>query len=440
MAPRILVVDDNQELLSLLTQIFEDAGYAVTAASKGKQAVELARAEPLKAAVLDILLPDMMGYHLADALRKQQPELPLIFITGVFKGGKHALEARQKYASAGYFEKPFEAQKLVEALGKLVPPEKKAPAAESIEDAFDVELDIDVVEDQPQDAMELTGKIRVSGGGDLTAELSGATLTASPMTPKQQVAPRPPPPGKPADAPAPGTPGASRRGELKDNLPSLINAFYLSKETGELGVQRGKVKKVVYFEKGQPVFALSNLLSDRFGQFLVRVGKIQADQLEDATAVAAKTKRRTGDVLIERGLLKDTERLYYVAQQVKSVIYSLFGWEDGTYVMSFKDKATKESIKLDVHPGQLIVRGIKKLYKPDRLRRLIQPEDRLIPSLQPAYQLHEVELERWEAELLPKIDGTRNVAEILAVANRPEHVVYAFLAAMLALNVLERRG
>jgi two-component system, OmpR family, response regulator len=205
-------------------------------------------------------------------------------------------------------------------------------------------------------------------------------------------------------------------------------------------VQRGKVKKVVYFEKGQPVFALSNLASDRFGQFLVRVGKIRAEQAHEAAAIAAKANRRTGDVLIERGLLKETERLYYVAQQVKSIIYSLFGWEDGSYVLSFKDKANREPVKLDVHPGQLIVRGIKKLYKPERLRRLVLPEDRLVPSLQPAYQLQEIELERWEAELLPCMDGSRTVSEIQAVAQRPEHVINAFLAAMLALNVLERRA
>ena len=127
MAPRILVVDDNQELLSLLTQLFEDAGYEVLAASRGKQALEAARLQPPGVAVLDILLPDMMGYHLADSLRKEQPQLPLLFITGVFKGGKHALEARQKYAAAGYFEKPFEAQKLLEAVAKLLPAEKRVP-------------------------------------------------------------------------------------------------------------------------------------------------------------------------------------------------------------------------------------------------------------------------------------------------------------------------
>ncbi|MFP2900693.1 response regulator [Corallococcus sp. 4LFB] len=440
MAPRILVVDDNQELLSLLTQLFEDAGYEVVGASRGKQAIEAARAQPPGCAVLDILLPDMMGYHLADTLRKDNPQLPLLFITGVFKGGKHATEARQKYQAAGYFEKPFEAQKLLEAVAKVLPAEKKVPAA-SMQDAFEVELDIDVEEEGPQDAMELTGRIKVTGGGNLTAEIRGANLTATPMqkVPSTQV--RAPTPGRPPD-PLPvgaGSPG-SRRGELRDNLPSLLTAFYLSRETGELGVQRGKVKKVVYFENGTPVFALSNLLADRFGQFLVRVGKIKPEQLQDASAVAAQSHRRTGDVLVERALLKDTERLYYVGQQVKAIIYSLFSWEEGTYVMSFKEKASAESIKLDVHPANLIVRGIKKLYKPERLRRLLQPEDRLIPAVAPAYGLNEVELERWEAELLPKIDGNRVVAELLAFANRPEHVVYGFLVSMMALGILDKRS
>ena len=377
MAPRILVVDDNQELLTLLTQLFEDAGYEVVGAGKGKQAVEVARAKPPAVAVLDILLPDMMGYHLADALRKEQPELPLLFITGVFKGGKHALEARQKYAAAGYFEKPFEAAKLLEAVQKLVPAQKQAPApAASLQDAFDVELDIDVEEEggSSQDSMELTGRIKVTGGDNLSADIRGANLTATPLHKVPATLVRPPGPGRPPE-PLPvgaGTPG-NRRGEFKDNLPSLMTAFYLARETGELGVQRGKVKKIVYFERGTPVFALSNLLADRFGQFLVRVGKIKPEQLQDASAVASASNRRTGDVLVERGLLKDTERLYYVGQQVKAIIYSLFGWEDGTYVMSFKEKAAAESIKLDLHPANLIVRGVKKLYKPERLRRLLQP-------------------------------------------------------------------
>nr|AYM53436.1 response regulator receiver domain protein [Melittangium lichenicola] len=442
MAPRILVVDDNPELLSLLVQLFEDAGYEVSRTGRGAQAVDSARTLPPAAAILDVLLPDMMGFQVAEALRKQQPQLPLIFITGVFKGGKHATDARQKYGAAEYFEKPFDSTRLLETVRRLVPLGESASAPAPTTGSFDdVELDIDVDEEGfQQDPLELTGFIKVTGD-NLSAEIRGANLTAAPMPPAP-TAPtspvvRPPPPPRPSTS-TPTVP-SSRRGELNDNLPSLITAFYLARETGELGVQRGRVKKVVYFERGMPVFALSNLLADRFGQFLVRVGKVKPEQLLDAAAVAAASQRRTGDVLVERGLLKDAERMYYVGQQVKSIIYSLFAWEDGSWVMSFKEKAAAESIKLDAHPANLIVRGVKKLYKPERLLKMIRAEDRLMPAQAPAYPLEDVGLERWEAELLPRIDGTRTVAELLTLAQRPPATVHGSLVALMSLGLLVRR-
>src|SRR4051812_3648045 len=200
--PKILVVDDNVELLSLLTQLFEDAGYSVIQATKGRTAMDAVKSQKPQAAVLDILLPDMMGYHLAEQLRKELPNLPLIFITGVFKGGRHALESRQKYGAAAYFEKPFEAAKLIAAMAQLVTPEKKTGAA-SIEDAFEVELDVDVDEEGSQDARELTGKIKVPGGGNLTAEIRGENLPAQAMPRGQAAGMRPPPPAHPANRPPP---------------------------------------------------------------------------------------------------------------------------------------------------------------------------------------------------------------------------------------------
>lgn len=441
MPPTILVVDDNKELVALLTSLFEEAGYTVAGASKGKQAVELAKTESPVLAVVDVLLPDMMGYHVAEAIRAAVPGIPLIFMSGVFKGTRHSAEANTRFPGSPYFEKPFDAKKLLEMVREKVAPVagQVRPGGEAQEStSYEVELDIDVDADEETDAMELTGRIKVTGAGNISADLRGADLTASKPTRGPVSGERPPP--APLDAFAsPPSSRAARQGELRDNLPGLITAFYLSKETGELYVQRGKVKKVVYFEAGQPVFALSNLAADRFGQFLVRVGKIRPEQLQDVAVVAQQTKRRTGDVLVERGLLKDTERLYYVGQQVKSIIYSLFGWDEGQFVVAFGEKARSEAIKLDAFPGNLIIRGIKKLYKPERLARLVPPEDRLIPSQQPAYQFNEIELEKWEAALLPRIDGTRTNAEIFALASKPEHQVRAFLAAMMGLQILDTR-
>ena len=442
MAPTILVVDDNKELVALLTSLFEEGGYTVVGANKGKTAVDVARSEAPQLAVIDVLLPDMMGYHVAEALRVHAPKLILVFMSGVFKGGRHSNEAMTRFPGSLYVEKPFDAKALLAEVRRLVPPPAVPPPPPTTSMAapsdFDVELDIDV-EDDEQDAMELTGRIKVTGGGNITADLQGAALTAGKHTRGPVHGTRPVQSQASGVVTMPSADRPSRQGRLQDNLPGLISAFYLARETGELYCQKGKVKKVVYFESGNPVFALSNLAADRFGQFLVRVGKIKPEQLDDVAVVAQQTGRRTGDVLVERGLLKDTERLYYVGQQVKSIIYSLFGWEEAQFVVTFREKARAESIKLDVFPGNLIVRGIKKLYKPERLARLVKPEDRLMPSQQPAYQLHELELDKWEAGLLSRLDGTRTNAEVFALSGKPEHQVRAFLAALLGVEILERR-
>jgi CheY-like chemotaxis protein len=444
MAPKILLVDDNQELLTLLARLVESEGWVALPAAKGRLALEKLQAEPPAAAVVDVLLPDMMGYDVAHALRNAG--VPYVFMTGVFKGGRAASDARTLHGAAGYFEKPFEARKLLEAIRALLPsppapPPPPPPHPPPPPPPTDFDVEVAVESDEPVDAMELTGRVVLTEDGKVSAVLRGATITAASMGAPARP---PPPPAPPPSAAAVREEDARRsalertEGKLEDNLPELITAFYLAQQTGELTLQKGKVKKNLFFERGQPCYAISNLVADRFGPFLVRVGKISTAQLELCQAAADKTGRRTGDVLAEMGILRETEKLYYVAQQVKAIIYSVFGWEEGEYRLHFADRAGREAIKLDLHPANLITRGVKKLYKPARLFRLLSPEDRLIPSPQPAYGLHEVELERWEAELLPKVDGTRTLAELIRMAQRPEHAVYGFLYGLVALKILDR--
>jgi two-component system, OmpR family, response regulator len=451
--PRILVVDDNPELLTLLSSAFEEAGYAVHKAARGRNALDLARKEKPALAVVDILLPDVMGFDVAEALKRLK--IPFILISGVHKGGRAAAGAVAKYGALAYFEKPFERKALLEAVRKVVPVQPR-PAE------IELELDVSPQVAEATEAMELTSRIDLTAEGAHASLRGGGKLALKPMGPEQQarlssaaspttrrisvnVPTAPPPAGEepeelPADALQPiATKDGVRRGELKDNLPQLLAAFYQARETGELGLQKGQVKKVVYFEGGMPVFALSNLVADRLGQFLVRAGKIDEATLKQAADEAALNKQRTGDVLILMGVLTEEERLYYVGQQIKSILYSLFAWEQGGFALSFQARARREMIKLDIHPANLIVRGVKKLYKADRLRRLLAADDKLIPSPDPAFNLSDVELQAWEAHLLPRCDGTRNVAELVKLSGKPENEAWATLVALRSLRVLDVR-
>jgi len=311
------------------------------------------------------------------------------------------------------------------------------------------------VTDQSE-GMALTGRVSVHGGG-VDAQLQGVPLELKPIdlasAARMRVpASMPPPPGNreamAADEEIPPLPPEAiqdlppdrpqvQRGEIRDNLAQLFAAFYTTKETGELGLQRGQVKKIVYFEQGMPVFALSNLVSDRLGQFLVRAGKIDEQSLRKAAAAAARSQQRTGDLLIAMGLLSETERLYYVGQQIKSILYSLFAWEDGVFQLSFQARARREAIKLDIHPANLVMRAVRKLYKPERLKRLLRDEQKLIPSRDPHFNLSDVELQAWEAHLLTRANGMRPVRELLQLSGKPEMEARGLLVGLHSLRILD---
>ena len=432
---KILLVDDNQELLRLLARLVEAEGWLPITCGRGKAALEAIATERPAVAVVDVLLPDMVGYDIGAALKKVG--IPFLFMTGIFKGGRAASEARIQHGAAGYFEKPFEAKKLLDGIRGLLPPEQSTSARPEPDagndDDFNMEVTVEV--EEPVDALELTGSVEVNETGVVSAVIRGESLQAARVAPGAGVAPSP---LGAAAIKAPRTEPPDE-GELRDNLPDLVTAFWLAQQTGELALHRGRVKKAIYFERGRPCYAISNLVADRFGPFLVRVGKLTATQLELCVAAAQKKGRRAGEVLVEMGILKETEKLYYLAQRVKAIAYSLFAWEDGRYRIHFADRASLESTKVEIQPAHLIWRGVKKLYHPERLARLLPDRDRLMPTQQPAYGLHEVDLDAWEAQLLSRVNGTRTVAELIALAKKPDASVRATLWALVALEILETR-
>src|SRR3954463_688844 len=169
--PRILVVDDNAELLTLLSSSFEEAGYAVHTAARGRTALELARKEKPDLVVLDVLLPDLMGFDVAEGLKRLR--IPFIFMSAVHKGGNTAATAKTKYGALAYFEKPFERRALLDEVRKRLPVIAPPPPVM----AFDVETAAEVSEPEPE--MQLTSRVAVSAPGGRST-LKGAAPTQLP--------------------------------------------------------------------------------------------------------------------------------------------------------------------------------------------------------------------------------------------------------------------
>jgi len=82
MMPSVLVVDDEDQLRQLIREILEQAGYQVTEARDGKEAVQQYRLAPADVVIMDILMPEQDGLETTSTLRREFPNVKIIAITG----------------------------------------------------------------------------------------------------------------------------------------------------------------------------------------------------------------------------------------------------------------------------------------------------------------------------------------------------------------------
>ena len=122
---KILLVDDETDVLQFLSYNLKKEGYKIYTANNGKDAIKVAKDVTPHLIILDVMMPEMDGFHFCSWLRSNQEfkEIPVLLLTGV---GEHIYES--KYPLKGvmqadadeYLEKPVKPEVLLETISKLI--------------------------------------------------------------------------------------------------------------------------------------------------------------------------------------------------------------------------------------------------------------------------------------------------------------------------------
>ena len=117
--PKILIIDDTEEVLSALCKYFSQKDYTVLSAANGLDGLKIIETEKddLDIVITDLVLPNISGVAVISIVKKKYPQLPVIAITG---WGEHP-EALAKEAKADLvMEKPFKLPELENAARNLI--------------------------------------------------------------------------------------------------------------------------------------------------------------------------------------------------------------------------------------------------------------------------------------------------------------------------------
>lgn len=125
-AQRILVVEDEADILELLTFNLRKEGYVVETATSGEAALKTARANPPHLMLLDLMLPGMDGLEVCRALRKdaETENLPIVMLTA--KGEEADIVAGLESGADDYVTKPFSPKVLIARIRKILRRESRA--------------------------------------------------------------------------------------------------------------------------------------------------------------------------------------------------------------------------------------------------------------------------------------------------------------------------
>jgi len=113
---KILVIDDDEDFRFILTRTLEKEGYLVQAVRSGAEAIEALRSQKFDLTLVDIKMPEMGGRETVREIRKLDPQLPVLLVTGSPDWPDRELRAQAQ----GWIYKPFRLAQLRSMVRKLL--------------------------------------------------------------------------------------------------------------------------------------------------------------------------------------------------------------------------------------------------------------------------------------------------------------------------------
>ncbi len=115
---RILVVDDEDDLRNLLTGLLTDAGYEISSAADGQEAISILKKEKFDLTLLDIQMPSVNGIQVLKFIKQNAPKTKSIMLTG-YADLKHAMEAKE-FGARDFIGKPYKLEDILNTVARVL--------------------------------------------------------------------------------------------------------------------------------------------------------------------------------------------------------------------------------------------------------------------------------------------------------------------------------
>ncbi|MEW6731893.1 MAG: protein kinase [Acidobacteriota bacterium] len=219
-------------------------------------------------------------------------------------------------------------------------------------------------------------------------------------------------------------------------LPEVFGLLARDRVSGTAWFSSDLTIKGVYWREGKITFAVSNDLTERFGERLVRQGRLHRKQLNAAIRWKNEQQVSIIDAFIALEYFTWETLIPLLKPHVYSICYSILDWEDGTY--AFETSPVDLPAVVSLPAGELVMEAIRSIIDLGRIKAFLGPPDQSWLVLDKELAWDQITLRPDEATILNELQTVQSISQVLASLDLPEEQILRTLCGLLALGAVQR--
>jgi len=220
------------------------------------------------------------------------------------------------------------------------------------------------------------------------------------------------------------------------DLSTLLKIVTGNKKTGILTLVKESEEKTLYFKQGEIVFAYSKEDDNLLAQILLEKGKINQEQLSQASEFQKETGFPIAKIFMSMGILKDESIIDELKSMTEKLVYHLFNWHDAKFSFVEVEIPEEDYVHFSIATTDLISKTIQKIGEWEEIKTVLP--DKSVVLNKRVDKLRAYQFPPSVNQILELIDGNRTVGEICAFYPEKEYAILKMLSRFLQQGLLEK--
>lgn len=219
-------------------------------------------------------------------------------------------------------------------------------------------------------------------------------------------------------------------------VPLILKKILKEKASGELIVEGKNSIKNLFFNGGDLIFAKTNLIEERLGEILFKIGKIDRPQFLNINQMITESGKRLGRTLVQKDMLNQRDLFFALVYQFRSISTSTFALVSGEWDFINKSPDIPEESRFSIGLPGIIAEGTNKIADMSFFRNKFYYKS---PKLFPIPEsIHEV-LSTYEINFYKRLGEFKNLSneQLISKMKISEDIFWRKIVLFFLLNVID---